>query len=79
MGIGPILFGTGPVTLYIGPVTIGTYPVPTIMVRYWGVYYRDQELFLQKASTPSFCSATNYPTYDTSRRHTHYRRSGSNL
>ncbi len=43
---GPVSLGTGPVTPNAGSVTLYTFPVLTISVRYYGVYYRYQLIFL---------------------------------
>ena len=46
---GPVSLGTGPVTPNAGSVTLYTFPVLTISVRYYGVYYRYQLYFYMVA------------------------------
>ena len=56
---GPVSLGIGPVTPNAGSVTLYTFPVLTISVRYYGVYYRYQLIFLH-GSTCWLVKYTNF-------------------
>jgi hypothetical protein len=64
---GPVSLGTGPVTPNAGSVTLYTFPVLTISVRYYGVYYRYQLYFFMVALADWCFHTNNYSNWSTFR------------